>query len=104
MVNQVKGLACIIIDENDRIHTSKNIHYHDYKKQQKSILILFYYLHEWFNHRILYTCKGIPEEQTERFRNVTFKSQGGKDRVEFSIVSRRCFGSQWWQNRRRMRL
>ena len=26
MVNQVKGLACIIIDENDRIHTSKNIH------------------------------------------------------------------------------
>jgi thiamine biosynthesis lipoprotein len=26
MVNQVTGLACIIIDENDRIHTSKNIH------------------------------------------------------------------------------
>jgi len=26
MVNQVKGLACIIVDENDRIHTSKNIH------------------------------------------------------------------------------
>jgi len=26
MVNQVKGLACIIIDENDHIHTSKNIH------------------------------------------------------------------------------
>jgi len=26
MVNQVKGLACIIIDEIDRIHTSKNIH------------------------------------------------------------------------------
>jgi thiamine biosynthesis lipoprotein len=26
MVNQVKGLACIIIDEKDRIHTSKNIH------------------------------------------------------------------------------
>ena len=26
MVNQVKGLACIIIDENDEIHTSKNIH------------------------------------------------------------------------------
>lgn len=26
MVNQVKGLACIIIDDNDRIHTSKNIH------------------------------------------------------------------------------
>lgn len=26
MVNQVKGLGCIIIDENDRIHTSKNIH------------------------------------------------------------------------------
>jgi len=26
MVNQVKGLACIIIDENDQIHTSKNIH------------------------------------------------------------------------------
>jgi FAD:protein FMN transferase len=26
MVNQVKGLACIIIDENDKIHTSKNIH------------------------------------------------------------------------------
>lgn len=25
MVNQVKGLACIIIDENDRIYTSKNI-------------------------------------------------------------------------------
>jgi FAD:protein FMN transferase len=25
-VNQVKGLACIIVDENDRIHTSKNIH------------------------------------------------------------------------------
>ena len=25
MVNQVKGLACIIIDEIDRIHTSKNI-------------------------------------------------------------------------------
>ena len=26
MVNQVKGLACIIIDENDQIHTSKNIY------------------------------------------------------------------------------
>ena len=26
MINQVKGLACIIVDENDRIHTSKNIH------------------------------------------------------------------------------
>jgi len=26
MVNQVRGLACIIIDENDRIYTSKNIH------------------------------------------------------------------------------
>lgn len=25
MVNQVKGLACIIIDDNDKIHTSKNI-------------------------------------------------------------------------------
>lgn len=25
MVNQVKGLACIIIDDNDTIHTSKNI-------------------------------------------------------------------------------
>lgn len=26
MVNQVRGLECIIIDEEDRIHTSKNIH------------------------------------------------------------------------------
>jgi thiamine biosynthesis lipoprotein len=26
MVNQVKGLACIIVDEYDQIHTSKNIH------------------------------------------------------------------------------
>jgi thiamine biosynthesis lipoprotein len=26
MVNQVKGLACIIVDENDKIYTSKNIH------------------------------------------------------------------------------
>jgi FAD:protein FMN transferase len=26
MINQVKGLACIIIDENDVVHTSKNIH------------------------------------------------------------------------------
>ena len=26
MINQVKGLACIIIDDNDQIHTSKNIH------------------------------------------------------------------------------
>lgn len=25
MINQVKGLACIIIDENDVVHTSKNI-------------------------------------------------------------------------------
>lgn len=25
MINQVKGLACIIIDENDQVHTSKNI-------------------------------------------------------------------------------
>ena len=25
MVNQVKGLACIIVDENDKIYTSKNI-------------------------------------------------------------------------------
>jgi len=25
MVNQVKGLACIIVDDNDKIHTSKNI-------------------------------------------------------------------------------
>ena len=26
MVNQVKGLACIIVDDNDKIYTSKNIH------------------------------------------------------------------------------
>jgi len=26
MINQVKGLACIIIDDKDQIHTSKNIH------------------------------------------------------------------------------
>jgi thiamine biosynthesis lipoprotein len=26
MVNQVKGLACIIVDDQDKIHTSKNIH------------------------------------------------------------------------------
>jgi thiamine biosynthesis lipoprotein len=26
LVNQVKGLECIIIDDNDKIHTSKNIH------------------------------------------------------------------------------
>lgn len=26
MVNQVKGLACIIVDDYDKIHTSKNIH------------------------------------------------------------------------------
>jgi thiamine biosynthesis lipoprotein len=26
MVNQVKGLACIIIDDNDNVYTSKNIH------------------------------------------------------------------------------
>ena len=26
MINQMKGLACIIIDDNDTIHTSKNIH------------------------------------------------------------------------------
>jgi thiamine biosynthesis lipoprotein len=26
MINQIKGIACIIIDDNDRIHTSKNIH------------------------------------------------------------------------------
>jgi thiamine biosynthesis lipoprotein len=26
MVNQVKGLECIIVDDNDKIHTSKNIH------------------------------------------------------------------------------
>ena len=25
MINQVKGLACIIIDDNDNVHTSKNI-------------------------------------------------------------------------------
>ena len=25
LVNQVRGLACIIIDENDKIYTSKNI-------------------------------------------------------------------------------
>jgi len=26
MINQIKGLACIIIDDNDSIYTSKNIH------------------------------------------------------------------------------
>jgi thiamine biosynthesis lipoprotein len=26
LINQVKGLACIIIDDSDKIHTSKNIH------------------------------------------------------------------------------
>lgn len=26
MINQINGLACIIIDENDILHTSKNIH------------------------------------------------------------------------------
>lgn len=26
MINQIKGLSCIIIDDNDIIHTSKNIH------------------------------------------------------------------------------
>lgn len=26
MINQIKGLACIIIDDKDTIHTSKNIH------------------------------------------------------------------------------
>jgi FAD:protein FMN transferase len=26
LINQVKGLACIIIDDNDKIHTSKTIH------------------------------------------------------------------------------
>jgi len=26
MINQVKNLACIIVDDNDRIHTSNNIH------------------------------------------------------------------------------
>jgi thiamine biosynthesis lipoprotein len=26
MINQIKGIACIIIDDNDTIHTSKNIH------------------------------------------------------------------------------
>jgi thiamine biosynthesis lipoprotein len=26
LVNQVKGLSCIIIDDNDKIYTSKNIH------------------------------------------------------------------------------
>ena len=26
MVNQVKGLACIIIDDNDKLYASKNIH------------------------------------------------------------------------------
>ena len=26
LINQIKGLACIIIDENDILHTSKNIH------------------------------------------------------------------------------
>ena len=25
LVNQVKGLACIIVDDNDHVHTSKNI-------------------------------------------------------------------------------
>lgn len=26
MINQMKGIGCIIIDDNDKIHTSKNIH------------------------------------------------------------------------------
>lgn len=26
MINQIKGLACIIIDDNNKLHTSKNIH------------------------------------------------------------------------------
>jgi hypothetical protein len=26
MVNQIKGLACIIIDDNNTVYTSKNIH------------------------------------------------------------------------------
>ena len=26
MVNQIKGIECIIIDDNDILHTSKNIH------------------------------------------------------------------------------
>jgi thiamine biosynthesis lipoprotein len=26
LINQIKGLACIIIDDNDMLHTSKNIH------------------------------------------------------------------------------
>lgn len=26
MINQIKGIGCIIIDDNDKIHTSKNIH------------------------------------------------------------------------------
>ena len=26
MINQIKGLACIVIDDNNTIHTSKNIH------------------------------------------------------------------------------
>jgi thiamine biosynthesis lipoprotein len=25
MINQVKGIACIIIDDNNQMHTSKNI-------------------------------------------------------------------------------
>jgi thiamine biosynthesis lipoprotein len=26
MINQMKGIACIIIDDNNQIHTSQNIH------------------------------------------------------------------------------
>lgn len=35
MVNQIKGLACIIVDDNDKIHSSHNIklHQHDPKKE-----------------------------------------------------------------------
>jgi len=26
LINQVKGIECIIVDDHDTIHTSKNIH------------------------------------------------------------------------------
>jgi thiamine biosynthesis lipoprotein len=28
LINQVKGIACILIDDEDRIHASKNIKLH----------------------------------------------------------------------------
>lgn len=99
LVNQLKGIECIIVDDNDKIYTSKNINIHSMKLVKLKPKVNRLAVVAVSAVAILSSCTTVKEYQKNKLNDGEMTLSSRKiQKTESSFQSYRegCLRCRWW--------